>query len=74
MTDLKFRWRKKSSEQAVICMAYARFCCAGSSVEDAVRATLETERHCINSSNISDKQFRRICKLVEKVKVKHAAS
>lgn len=70
---MRFRWLKQASEQAVVCMSYARNSCTKMTVEEAVKATLATGRHCVNHESISDRQFNRLCKQVKRLRgAKHA--
>lgn len=61
---MRFKWIKKSSEQAVICMAVARIICKGSSIEEAVSNTLQTGQYSKNPTAISHTQLQRIYKAV----------
>lgn len=61
---MRFKWLSKSSEQAAVCMAYARMCFKGLSVDDAVRQTLANGKHCRNADLVTDERFRRLCKAV----------
>lgn len=70
---MRFRWLKNGSEQAVITMSYARCSCTKATIEEAVKATLATGRHCLNHEHISPKTFARLCKSVKQlVEVQHA--
>jgi|GEM_PF-2813781 len=70
---MRFKWLKKGSEQAVITMSYVRCSCTKTTIEDAVKATLASGRHCINHERINDKTFARLCRSVKQlVEVQHA--